>query len=395
MKTSVEVEVDGAMEYVPNEQLTRRQFIGLGEIGPEAVAAPEVWKHQADWKKRSIGFLAIAAFTIAFNTRPMNDVEATMCDETDMACQLEEMGEVVPQTMRLGPIDAPAETTTTLPPTTSTETTVTPPTTTTNTTTIPLAPPETAPVIVPEIIVEPAPINVQTFFNPEVQPVSPEAKTAIEAMDLTVEGYQNFFNTIDQSWFDYAQSYANFSPTNSGIAQNATEWVTAHFTASYNNSDGTADQPVGEMNVRQFIDLMGNRGRPCCGINFIIDRNGRVIQTAPYNAKLRHDPPGDGRSVGFEVEAAQEKQMTTEQYESAAYLTIAILENEAILVNRPLNELFRGHGEMRDQYREQNPGTDLEQRNDFDAAIMEIYRPEITAFINNTPDLRALTGVLR
>jgi hypothetical protein len=364
--------------------LTRRELLGLNKLPPireyEYAADPRVLK------RRIAGILLATTTLMSLNVEGLVSADISNCPPTDIACYLNEAELAVPVHMRAGPIETSMTTTaTTLLPTTT-------------------LPPESIPPPPPPETLPPPPESIAVAAsNPEITPASPEVVAAIEAMQLTPEGYQQFLAGIDPAWFDYAQGHANFNPArvsdpsyagDEAIAQNSTEFVTAHYTASFTNPDGPGQEPVGEMDVQRLIDFMANRGNPCCAVNFLIDRNGHTYQLAPFQAKLRHNPPYDTKTVGFEVESAYQPRNTA-QYEAMSYLTIAILQNEGLLSARPLTDIFKGHGEMRDAYRHEHPGTGLDQRNDFDQPVMDVLRPKIDAFLQANPNIAELTTPLR
>jgi hypothetical protein len=246
---------------------------------------------------------------------------------------------------------------------------------------------------------KPAPERkLQALPKSEEIPLDPETAQHIDAINLTPEGYQQFFQQIDESWFGYAQGHIKFNPERVPIPQGKTEYVTAHFTAMYTNQDGSSPIPLGEMAVQRLLDFEATREGPqCCGMNFIIDRNGRVIQTAPYNAKLRHNPPYDGKTTGFEIEATWQNTVSTTQFESATYLIIAMLANEHLLGTKDIGALFPGHGEMRDILRATHPELRKKWgiRDDFDAPVMRAWRAKVEAFLTANPNLAELTQPLR
>jgi len=305
-------------------------------------------------------------------------LEATACVEAEMLCSEQALADDASAEAAVSTDTSAVETTTStsLPPETTTTAEPAP------TTTISSPP--------PEIIVEAA-ARAMEYRTP----LDTSTMEALNGMELTAEGYEKFFETIDMSWFDYAQSYSNFNPSRVPIAQNPTEWVTAHFTASYSNSDGPSPEPVGEMDVKRLIDFMANRGNPCCGVNFFIDRDGRAIQVAPYQAKLRHNPPYDDKTVGFEMEAAFQHQLTSAQLDTASYITIASLQLDGLLDPATLQQRFHGHGEDRDNFRDNHPDSKWDERNDCDAPIMDAWRQKMLEFIQKNPDIAQLTQQLR
>lgn len=394
--TPAEVGTLGRTEAVGDFRLSRRELLGLRLAAFEDCTDAHLLRYSKPLSKTIAGVMLTGVLAL-----PVADKEgATLsCQETDIACALAAEGFSVPADMRLGPIETPATTVITVTESTTTIGTIPPaPDTTALTTLSTELPPETTPVVA-----EASPL----IYNPEVAAASPEAIASLEAMNLTVEGYQAFFSNIDLSWFDYAQDYINFNPAfvsdpqyagEHAIHQGVTQWITPHFTASYTNSPeaGTSEVPVGEMRVDRLIDFLGTaRGVPCCGVNFIIDRHGRVIQTAPYQAKLRHNPPYDGLTTGFEIEAMYERQLTTAQFESATYLTIAMLVNDGLMGTKPLVDGFRGHGETRDIHRSETGDRKWDIRNDFDKPIMDVWRAKIAEFLQLNPNVFEFTQPLR
>ena len=232
--------------------------------------------------------------------------------------------------------------------------------------------------------------------------VDPATAEAIQRMQLTPAGYRAFINRIDQSDFDYAQQFIEFDPSRVPIEQRASQVFVWHFTTFYRNADGPAATPVGDMSVRPFIQGLAQRGdedsppdHVCCGINWVVDRAGPAHQLAPVNAKLRHNPPYDSINTGVEVEAARQADITTSQYESLAYLTISVLQNQKLLGRRPLSEIAKGHGEMRDAYLAANPGSQLDSRDDFNAPESRLLRQAIERFLRAHPEAPRMAPHLR
>lgn len=229
----------------------------------------------------------------------------------------------------------------------------------------------------------------------EVQPMSDMTKNNLDNMDLSAERYQSFVNTIDTSHLDFAQSYTTFNPDKVAIEQRRTEFFTLHYTAFYSNfGKSSKTEPVGDMDVRKLIDSMGSRGNVCCGINWILARNGKVFQTAPVAAKLRHNPPFDSITTGVEVEASNQEAITSEQYETLSYLTIAVLKHQGLL-DEELERVVHGHGEDRDKYRQNNPESNWDVRNDFDSAVSKYFRSKVALFLNQNQDIKDINVLLK
>jgi hypothetical protein len=262
----------------------------------------------------------------------------------------------------------------------------------------PAAPPQAPKPEPPPAPPPPAPERkLQSIPKSEVVPLDLETAQHIEAINLTPEGYQQFFQNLDMTWFGYTQGHNKFNPARVPIPQHRTQFVTAHFTAEYTNALGLdKSQPIGDMDVKRLVDWEASRGGPvCCAMNFIIDRNGHVFQLAPFNAKLRHNPPFDGITTGYEVEATWQNTVTPKQFEAATYLTLAMLVNEHLLGTKSIGDLFAGHGEVRDKLRAEHP--EMRKwgiRNDFDEPVMQAWRTKVEAFIQANPNLAELTHPL-
>ncbi|MBK5306333.1 MAG: hypothetical protein JJD92_06560 [Frankiaceae bacterium] len=235
-------------------------------------------------------------------------------------------------------------------------------------------------------------------------PAAPDPATAaaMNAMRLTPAGYRAFLDRIDQSSYDYAQQFIEFDPARVPIEQGPSEVFVWHFTTFYRNADGPAATPTGDMAVRPFVQGMARRGdedsspnHVCCGVNWVIDRHGPAHQLAPVNAKLRHNPPYDSINTGVEVEAARQVDITTSQYEGLAYLTVAVLDTQNLLGRKPLSEIAKGHGEMRDAYLDARPDSELDSRDDFNAPEARLLRQVIERFLRANPSVARMSPRLR
>jgi hypothetical protein len=230
----------------------------------------------------------------------------------------------------------------------------------------------------------------------------PATAAAISRMRLTPAGYRAFLDAIDQSAFDYAQQFIEFDPARVPIEQGRSQVFVWHFTTFYRNADGPAAAPAGDMAVRPFVQGLAERGdednppdHVCCGVNWVVDRHGPAHQLAPVNAKLRHNPPYDSINTGVEVEAARQVDITTDQYESLAYLTITVLQNQDLLGRRPLSEIAKGHGEMRDAFLAAHPESHYDNRDDFNAPESRLLRQAIERFLKAHPGVPGMVPRLR
>lgn len=227
------------------------------------------------------------------------------------------------------------------------------------------------------------------------------AEKAVESMNLTPEGYASFMESINYTFFDFAQQYIEFNPTLVPISQNTSSVFVWHFTVLGFNGDGVSI-PADQTNVGEFIRFLATRydesprnTHLCCGVNWFIDRNGGVYQLAPLNAKLRHNPPFDEVNTGVEVEAANQDALTSAQYESLSYLSIAVLQNQTLLGNYPIDQIVKGHGEMRDTWNAEHPEARRDSRDDFDAPISQLLRQKIAIFLQTYPEVTSLTKPIR
>ena len=128
-------------------------------------------------------------------------------------------------------------------------------------------------------------------------------------------------------------------------------------------------------------------GTKCCGANWAISRHATTHQAAPLNAKLNHNPPYDSISTGVEIEANNQAAITTAQYEQLVYLALAVLDTQDRLGAFPLDQIFKGHGEMRDHWNHHNPHNMYGVRDDFDAPEMIFIRHFVQQFIDAHPEI--------
>jgi hypothetical protein len=257
-----------------------------------------------------------------------------------------------------------------------------------------IAPPPTSP---PADLIR----SLQTSASSEVLPLDLRTKVAIDSMGLSIEGYKEFVATgVDSSTLDQAQQYANFNPSRTTTPQHATRFITAHFTASYINFDKSdKTRPIGsDVDINGLLDFEGHRGNPCCGFNFFIDRNAHVYQFAPFTAKLRHNPPYDDITTGWEAEAYVQGDITAQQYEAAGYLSIMMWQADAGIRDQAFSSILHGHGHDRDKLRAEHPELrdKWEIRNDFDEPAKNYYVDHLQKFIDaNLDQIKSIGIALR
>ncbi len=230
--------------------------------------------------------------------------------------------------------------------------------------------------------------------------IDPTVEANIGNMKLSIEGYKQFLQSVDYSFFDTAQQLTEFNPRLVPIAQQPTQFITMHFTAFFRNENGPGPLPIGKMDSLNFVLGMAKRyddqnDHKCCGINAVVDRDGVIHQFAPITAKLRHNKGRDGITTGLEFEAAQQSQITTRQYEQGAYMLIAMWQTDPSLRGKPFSSIAEGHGETRAEDRAKHPELHLDVRTDFMNPASEWYRRNIQPFINQNPEVTVTPTHLR
>lgn len=228
------------------------------------------------------------------------------------------------------------------------------------------------------------------------------AREAVKQVKLTPQGYVNFTKSINTSYLAYAQTFPEFNPNKVPIRQGKSKVFVWHYTTFYLNQNGLAKKPQGDMDVDRFVKSLARRGddntppnRHCCGVNWLIDRHGTTHQLAPLNAKLRHNPPYDSVNTGVEIESVTQGDITTKQYESLGYLTAFALNGQGLLYKEPLDDIAKGHGEMRDSWNKRNPYNTYDQRNDFDADISGLMRSKIQDLLDIMPKLSPTPSIIK
>jgi hypothetical protein len=208
----------------------------------------------------------------------------------------------------------------------------------------------------------------------------------IESVTLSVDGFREFVASIDRSYMDVAATKPAFNDQN-GLESKPFEFQTLHFTTVYVNADGSnAQQKSGKADPGRLINSMNNReGNSCCGIQWFIDRDANVFQFTEPDQRVMHNPPYSEVSTGVELEAKEQKDITSEQYEAAAYLGLYELAVQGKLTeNVDLSGRIVGHGEIREIARRDNPSLDV--RSDFPTAESVALRDIMQRFISQ-PDM--------
>lgn len=233
--------------------------------------------------------------------------------------------------------------------------------------------------------------------------LNPETEARIESMQLSERGYRRFLDNIDTSLLGYARQYPEFDPSRNGFRQDRRiQWATVHHTGMYANA-GTTDysRPVGEPDPRALIDFMAGRGdedaRPdhkCCAVQFFNDCNGKMWQFTSRTARVRHDKRNEELSIGLETEGIDEN-FTTKQFENIVYWLIAVTNAEALLGSAPLEEIMRGHEEVRNEWNANNPRDRQPAKQDGDTAIMHRLRIKTADLLTKHPKIKDIAVTIQ
>jgi flagellum-specific peptidoglycan hydrolase FlgJ len=225
-------------------------------------------------------------------------------------------------------------------------------------------------------VVEPTPSEQNESSNENTPTLE-----RIQNINLTLEGYENFIRSIDRSFMDFANTKPAFTESNGLDQSKQFEFVTLHYTTLYLNKNGDQKDKNGEVDVERLIKSMDNQaGDGCCGVQAFIDRNGAIYQLTPLDVRTMHNPPFSTVSTGVEIEAIDQQDITTEQYESAAYFSIMVLGYENKL-DQNLSDTILGHAEIREIQREEDPT--LDARSDFPKEESKAIRDKIDKFLQN------------
>lgn len=248
---------------------------------------------------------------------------------------------------------------------------------------------------IPEIVPTTIQMRPAEKLGLELDPRVEEAMSGLEGLSL--DGYDQFLQSIDTSPVAYSQQFREFNPDllQADIAQGPSEIFVLHFTVKYANDEpGFGDMSIGNFNVGNLIKSMaarfGHDGQ-CCASNWGIGRHATTHQMAPLNAKLNHNPPYDSVSTSAEVEADEQASITTGQYMELAYLSVGVLDTQERLGKFPLNEILKGHGEMRDliidEWNRTYPSHKLGVRDDFNFPESELFRYYVQKFLDKHPEV--------
>lgn len=229
--------------------------------------------------------------------------------------------------------------------------------------------------------------------------IDPRVEVAMAGMDnMSIDGYNRFLQSIDSSPLEYSSQFREFNQDaiSALIPQLQSEFLNLHFTVVYaNDTPGFGETMIGDFNVNNMIRSMAGRGgfeTKCCGANWMIGRAANTFQTAPLNAKLNQNEPFDSISTGVEFEANAQAAITSDQYEEGGYLSVAVLDTQRLLGQKPLTDILKGHGEIRDRIIDEwnathPPDERLGVRDDFNFPESELFRYYVQQFLDRHPEI--------
>jgi hypothetical protein len=207
------------------------------------------------------------------------------------------------------------------------------------------------------------------------------AKKNLEAVKLSVKGYEKFKDSIDTSYLKKASEYKTYNPDTNGVPQEDSELFLWHFTTLYYNGAGKSiNQPIGDSaDVEHFLTSTNGSG---VGIQWFIDRSGQTYQLTDTSTRTSHIPPHSSVSTGVEVESDTQDNITPAQYESAAYLAAYnIIKLDLLAGDKSIDEVLYGHGELREIDRLTDRS--LNVRSDFPAAESLELRKKVRKLLSD------------
>jgi flagellum-specific peptidoglycan hydrolase FlgJ/LysM repeat protein len=191
---------------------------------------------------------------------------------------------------------------------------------------------------------------IQDLDNAPVAPenatsdVDPSIAEKINAVDLTVEGYNKFVENIDKSYMPVAAEYSSFVPEKNHTDQDPTEMLIWHYTVSEYRDPKHFIGSIYNTGVNYGYDL---------AVQFFIGRDGQLYQLTDMSAKVNHIMSFSNISTGVEIEAKNQADVTTKQYETAAYWAVYNLIKQGLIDDKTLAnlpDLVGGHYDMRVHY---------------------------------------------
>lgn len=217
-----------------------------------------------------------------------------------------------------------------------------------------------------------------TITTEAVAELEESVAARIEDVILTEEGYSRFVESIDRSFLEEATSKYTYDPNKNEVPQEKAELFIWHYTTVYYNGRGRQiTSPIGNVaDVSHFLESTKNNG---VGIQYFIDRSGNTYQLTDADTRVSHIPPHSSVSIGVEIESDTQDNITTAQYESAAYLAAYTIMTQNLLADNEIDEVLYGHAELREIDRQTDPS--LNVRSDFMASESAALRDKVKALI--------------
>ncbi len=177
---------------------------------------------------------------------------------------------------------------------------------------------------------------------------------AAKSMNLSLEAYRASTAKIDQSPMELRGNYPIFNADQNNLTQQGVHRIVLHYTALGLYDDGSPKRytgidernpNVGAINDSDyFMKSMNNANQG--SVQFWQDHDGVVHQLTPAGENMYHVKSELGRdSVGMEVDAINQADVTAEQLENAAYWVLNMAEQTG-LIDKPMNEVVFGHGDL-------------------------------------------------
>ncbi|MCA9349479.1 glucosaminidase domain-containing protein [Candidatus Saccharibacteria bacterium] len=212
------------------------------------------------------------------------------------------------------------------------------------------------------------------------------------SLELSREGYQEFINSLDTSIISISGQRERFIR---GEFPGPVEFITLHFTAA--NLEPLRQAQADNLGVPaseggRLFNSMADKGKM---VHMFVGSEG-TYQFAPFNVWGVHNPPYSEVSIGVEVEAEKYEDITKEQFEQLVYSLLYMIKSTPELAekleNAPtieggIEELVKGHAEVRDEYLKNNPGAGVDGREDFWGDDANWVRGNLLRLLQENPDL--------
>jgi flagellum-specific peptidoglycan hydrolase FlgJ len=202
----------------------------------------------------------------------------------------------------------------------------------------------------------------------------------IAAVELSPEGYRKFVDNIDESVMGYAKKYSNFDGTRD-ITDRGTKMFIWHYTSLYLNGEGSGhstdaafENPDNTAYPKHLATSMYNAGGT--GIQYFIDRDGKTWRMT--DKKAWHCYSVSEFSEGVEIESTNQDNITTKQYEAAAYLAAYdILKYDMLSNGYGLEDVLIGHNVINDSQIVKDDGGSRNTAPDFTAEPTKLLRAKV------------------